>query len=303
MIVILSGGTGTPKLLQGLMEILHPKEISVIVNTSEDHWLSHGYFSPDVDTVLYTLSGIIDERTWHGINDDTYHTHNRLLKLGYNELLKIGDLDRATHIQRGNMMKEGVTLSDVISQQAKNLGIKSRVFPMSDDPVETVIHTSQGQMSFHEYLINYRGKPSISGVSFNGIEQARASAGALKAIQKSEGVIIGPSNPISSILPIVSIKKLRESLQSRRNRVAISPIILGNPVSGPADKFLSGKGYDCSSKSVADIYKGLIDFFIVENNESMPQHELEVIQTNILMKNLADKERLAKFTMDVLGLF
>jgi LPPG:FO 2-phospho-L-lactate transferase len=301
MIVVLSGGTGTPKLLQGLREVIPREEISVIVNIAEDHWLPHGYFSPDVDTVLYTLSGLIDDKTWHGIKGDTYYTHERLLKLGYKEPLLIGDLDRATHIHRGELMKGGKALSEAVAIQAEKMGIKSRVFPMSDDAVETVIITPEGELGFHEFLVENKGLPEVKGVFFRGIEKATACRGALRALEKAEGVIIGPSNPVSSILPIISIKDLREKLATRGSRVAISPIIGGKPVSGPADKFLHGIGYESSSTSVASLYQGLVDHFIIDIEDDALIPGVRVHRTRTLMRSLEDKRRLAEFTLKVLG--
>ncbi|MDP6612827.1 MAG: 2-phospho-L-lactate transferase [Candidatus Hydrothermarchaeota archaeon] len=303
MIVVLSGGTGTPKLLQGLMEVIPQEEIRVIINTAEDHWLPHGYFSPDVDTVLYTLSGLIDDKIWHGINGDTYHTHERLLKLGYREPLMIGDLDRATHIHRGELMRGGKTLSEVIALQVEKMGVKSRVFPMSDDAVETVILTPKGKLSFHEFWVDNLGTPEVNGVFFRGIEKARGCRGALRAIDEADGVIIGPSNPVSSILPIISIKDIRDRLASRRKRVAISPIIGRKPVSGPADKFLQGMGYESSSSSVAAMYQGLVNHFIIDNEDKTLIQGVRVHKAGTLMRSLEDKKRLAEFILKVLDLF
>jgi LPPG:FO 2-phospho-L-lactate transferase len=303
MIVVLSGGTGTPKLLQGLMETIPQEEISVIVNTAEDAWLPHGYFSPDVDTVLYTLSGLINDKTWHGIKGDTYHTHEWLLKLGYKESLMIGDLDRATHIHKGELMRGGRALSDVIAVQAEHLGVKSRVFPMSDNGVETVVLTPEGELGFHEFWVDNRGTPEVKGVFFRGIEKAKGCRGALRAIDQADGVIIGPSNPVSSILPIISIKDLRDRLASRHKRVAISPIIGRKPVSGPADKFLQGTGYESSSSSVASLYQGLADHFIIDNEDKTRIQGMHVHRTRTLMRSLEDKKRLAEFTLKVLDLF
>lgn len=301
MIVVLSGGTGTPKLLQGLMEVVPHEEMNVVVNTAEDAWLPHGYFSPDVDTVLYTFSGLIDEEKWHGIKEDTYITHERLRELGYKESLMIGDMDRATHVYRGELMKRGKTLSEAIALLGKRLGVKGKVFPMSDDPVETIIRTQEGDMGFHEFWVEHRGTPVVRGVYFKGIEKARGCREALRAIEKAEGVVIGPSNPVSSILPIISIRDLRGKLSSKKNRVAISPIIGGKPVSGPADKFLQGLGYESTSSSVANLYKGLIDDFIIDYADTAKIKGARLHKTMTLMKSLQDKTRLAEFTLKVLN--
>lgn len=303
MIVLLSGGTGTPKLLQGLMRLLPQEEISVVVNTAEDVWLPHGYFSPDIDTVLYTLAGMIDDDAWHGIKGDTYHTHEGLLNLGYNEILRIGDRDRATHIHRGMLMRKGLTLSEAIEHLRRALEVDGRVYPMSDDPVETVIRTPEGDMSLHEFWVWKKGIPEVTGIFLRGIEKARGCVGALKAIKKADGVIIGPSNPVSSILPIVSIPDIRQALKARSNRVAISPIIGDKPVSGPADKFMRALGLESHPRRVAELYKEFLDFFIVdERDKEFEMEGAELSKTNTVMKSLGDKISLAEFTLQVLNL-
>ena len=218
MITVLSGGTGTPKLLQGLKEIVQNNELTVIVNTAEDKWLSHGYFSPDVDTVLYTLAGIVDDSCWHGIKGDTFKTHEALNKLGDNEKLKIGDSDRATHIQRGSLMKSGLCLSDVIDIQRKALGITAKVVPMTDDRVETVVKTPEKNMEFHEFWVYNKGEPTVIDVDYKGISEASPSKGAVKAIKEAEKIIIGPSNPITSILPILSLKGITKEIKKKMHR-------------------------------------------------------------------------------------
>jgi LPPG:FO 2-phospho-L-lactate transferase len=303
MIVLLSGGTGTPKLLQGLMRLLPQEEISVVVNTAEDTWLPHGYFSPDMDTVLYTLAGIIDDEAWHGIKGDTYHTHHRLLSLGYPEALRIGDLDRATHIYRGVLMNQGCSLSEATESLRRAFGVKGRVYPMSDDPVETVIETPDKKMSFQEFWVEKKGAPGVTGVSFRGVEKARGCPGALKAIRRARGVIIGPSNPVSSILPIVSIPDIRRELRARRNRIAISPIIRGRPVSGPADKFMRALGMEPCSRAVAELYREFLDFLVVDAREKdFSVKGVKLYRTNTLMKSLQDKISLAEFTLRVLNI-
>lgn len=303
MIVVFSGGTGTPKLLQGLLKLLPQEEISVVVNTAEDAWLPHGYFSPDVDTVLYTLAGIIDDEVWHGIRGDVYSTHEALLDLGYNEILRIGDRDRATHIYRGVLMNRGRSLSEATECLRRALGVKSRVYPMSDDPVETVIKTPEGEMSFQEFWVARKGAPEVTGVVFRGVEKARGCPGALEAIRKAEGVIIGPSNPVSSILPMVSIPDIRRELKARRNRVAISPIIRGRPVSGPADKFMRALGMEPCSEAVAELYLEFLDFFVADAGEKdFSVKGVKLYRTNTLMRSLRDKVFLAEFTLRILNI-
>ncbi len=304
MITLLSGGTGTPKLLQGLKEVIDQPEISVVVNTAEDSWLPHGYFSPDIDTVLYTLCGIVDDKAWHGIKGDSFHTHDRLLELGHDEVLRIGDRDRAMHIQRGAMLRSGKKLCDAVEHQRRALGVEAKVYPMSDDSVRTVIATDEGEMGLHEFLIARRSKPKVLGVRLDGIRKARGCEKAVRAIGEADGVIIGPSNPVSSILPIISLKEIRGALREKKSScVAISPIAGGKPFSGPTSLFMRAKGMEVSSRGVASLYADFISAMIVDENEdSFEIKGVERIEGNINMNSIADKKRLARLALMYLDL-
>jgi LPPG:FO 2-phospho-L-lactate transferase len=292
MITVLSGGTGTPKLLQGLVEVADPEDITVIVNTAEDMRLPHGYFSPDIDTVMYTLSGQINEETWYGIRGDTFETHKKLLEEGHREILNIGDRDRETHIRRGGFMKEGRTLTEAVDIQRREFGISSTVLPMSDDEVQTVIVTPTGEMDLHEYLIEHRDE-EVDDIYFRGIESARATEDVAKAMRHAQRIIIGPSNPISSILPIISPGGIKVD---RIKCIAVSPIIGGKPVSGPADKFMQAKGYAPDSRGVAEIYKGLIRMLVVDElEEDFDVEGMQIVKANTIMRTLDDKKALADF--------
>ncbi len=295
MIAVLSGGTGTPKLLQGLTEVVSPEDITVIVNTAEDLWLPHGYFSPDVDTVLYTLSGQINEETWYGIKGDTFETHSELRKAG-KEILRIGDRDRETHIRRGELLRGGKSLTEAIDIQRKELGIRAKVLPMTDDEVRTVIVTPHGGLNLHEYLIGHRDA-DVEDIYFNGIESARASMEAISAIKRAGRLIIGPSNPVSSILPIISLDGI--DIEKRKS-IAISPIVGGKPVSGPADRFMQAKGYSPDSRGLAAIYKGLIRTLVVDHSDSDFELDgIQIVKTNTIMRNMTDKRTLAEVVLEI----
>lgn len=297
MIAVLSGGTGTPKLLQGLVEVVDPEDITVIVNTAEDMWLPHGYFSPDIDTVMYTLSGQINEEAWYGIKDDTFNTHKRLLEAGHREILNIGDRDRKTHIGRGELLNEGKSLPEAVDIQRRAFGIRAKILPMTDDEVQTVIVTPSGEMNLHEYLIEHRCRLEVDEIYFEGIENARASREVTDAIKQADRVIIGPSNPVSSILPIISLGGIE--IDSNKC-IAISPIVGGKPVSGPADRFMQARGYSPDSRGVAAIYKGLIHTLVVDNLENDFDIEgTQIIKTNTIMRSMADKRALARFILEI----
>lgn len=294
MITILSGGTGTPKLIQGMIKIIPPKEINVVVNTVENTYVSGVYVTPDIDTVMYTFAGIMNEKTWYGIADDTFVTHETLKKFGYNEILKIGDKDRATKIQKTMLMKKHL-LSKAVDIQRKQLGIESRIIPMSDEESYIKILTDEGEMDFHEFLVEREGEPRVFDVIYN---HTNPSDGVIESIEISDMVLIGPSNPITSIGPIISTKGVLNALK-KAYVVAVSPIIGGKAVSGPAAKFMKALGYDISCLGVATIYREFADKFIIDLVDAKYKKKIErliseVVVTNTKMKTLEDKVMLAK---------
>ncbi|MEM2192074.1 MAG: 2-phospho-L-lactate transferase [Candidatus Hadarchaeales archaeon] len=299
MITVLSGGTGTPKLLQGLVRVVEPADITVIVNTAEDLELSGLYISPDVDRVIYTLAGIINEDVWYGIKGDTFEEHERIIRSGGKEFLKIGDRDRAIKLRRTEMMKRGATLSKATDEIRKSLGVVSRVLPMTDERVKKVIFTDGGAMSFHEFWVVRKAANRVLGVKFEGIERARPAPGVLRAIEEGERVIIGPSNPVTSILPIISIKEIGEALRKEREKVvAVSPIIGNVPVSGPAGVLMKGLGYEVSAAGVAEIYRKVAGKIVVDRKDAGLSSRIEalglkVVVADLLMGDLQARERLA----------
>ena len=297
MITLLSGGTGTPKLIQGIVKIADPEDINIIVNTLENTYISGNYIAPDIDTVMYTLAGIINENTWYGIDKDTFITHETLKKMGYDEILRIGDKDRAIKIQK-TMLMEKYPLSKVVDIQRKKLGVKSKIIPMSDEQSNIRIITDEGEMSFHEFLVGKKAQPEVEDIIYADV---KPSDDVINTIEDSDMVIIGPSNPITSIGPIISMNGVKKALKNSYV-VAVSPIIGGNPVSGPAAKFMNAMGYEISCEGVATIYKEFMDKFIidVEDIESEKKIEkliLKVVTTNTNMKTINDKVRLARIIL------
>ena len=207
MITVLSGGTGTPKLLQGIKEIVNPKDLTIIVNTLENDYFSGVYVSADIDTVLYTMSDMINDELWYGVKDDTFITHERLEEIGCAELLRIGDIDRATKIQKTQLM-EKYGLAKAVEIQAKNMGIDSRIIPMSEENSDIKIITDIGELEFHDFLIKHQSEPEVLDVKFSKVSP---SEGIIDAIKNSDAVIIGPSNPVTSISVIFSAARARET--------------------------------------------------------------------------------------------
>ena len=294
IITILSGGTGTPKLIQGLKNIVDAEDINIIVNTVENDYFSGVYVSADIDTVLYTLSDIINEDLWYGIKDDTFITNERLSEIGSPELLRIGDKDRSTKIQKTLLLKD-YSLTEAVDIQRKGLNIKSKVYPMSDEDSEIKILTDKGEMEFHDFLIKEQMKPEVLDVIYSNVKPAPEI---INTIQNSDIVIIGPSNPITSILPILKLDGVIDALKSTYV-VGVSPIVGGSAVSGPANKFMNALGYETSSYGIASIYKSFLNKMVIDLEDENLKSKIEkiipqVIVTNTIMKTMEDKKNLAK---------
>ena len=290
MITVLSGGTGTPKLLQGLKEILNPSELTIIVNTLENDYFSGVYVSADIDTVLYTMSDLINDEFWYGIKGDTFITHERLEEIGCAELLRIGDKDRATKIQKTQLMNK-YGLAKACEIQAKNMGLDCKIIPMSEENSEIKIITDVGELEFHDFLIKHQSEPEVLDVKFSKVSPTE---GIIDAINNSDAVIIGPSNPITSISPILSLDGVKEALENAYV-VAISPIIGNDTVSGPASKFMKALDIEVSSYGVASLYQDFLDTFVIDDKDIDKKVEVnqiinKVIVTNTIMNNLDAKK-------------
>jgi len=298
LIAVLSGGTGTPKLLRGLKELT---EFAVIVNTAEDVWISGNKVCPDIDSVLYTLAGMIDEEKWWGIKGDSFRTHEMLLKLGCDEFMAIGDLDRAVHIFRSELLRKGLTLTEATKMLRKALGVEQEVLPMCDEDVETRVVTNEGDMHFQEFWVKRKGEPEVVDVYFKGIERAKATKDVLRVLESCDFVLIGPSNPITSIMPIISVRGIKDLLIDK-TVVAVSPIVGEEAVSGPAGKFMRAKGFKVSPLGVADVYKDFLDILVVDDVDRRLVGEydgVKVVATNTIMKTAEDSKKLAEFILSL----
>ena len=287
--LVLSGGTGTPKLLMGLKELVPPEQLSIVVNTAEDLWLSGNYISPDLDSVLYTLADMIDEKRWWGIKGDRTWTHDFLISLGLQEKLVIGERDRAVHIFRSDLLRRGASLSQATGALAEALGIAQKVVPMSDDPVSTILSTSEGQMHFQDFWVALKGKPAVSGISFIGMDRARPSPAFLERLDREETVLIGPSNPVTSIGPILALPGIRERLAKKRV-VAVSPLLADRPASGPAAKFMAALGAPAGDEGVRSLL-GKVDLFIVDKKSS---YQGECRRMSTRMKTRRESRKVAQ---------
>lgn len=298
MITVLSGGTGTPKLLQGLKEIVDPGDLTIVVNTLENDYFAGVYVSADIDTVLYTMADLINDELWYGIKDDTFITHERLEEIGCGELLRIGDKDRATKIQK-TLLMEKYDLAKACEIQARNMGLACRIIPMSNENSDIKIITDIGELEFHDFLIKHRSEPEVLDVKFSKVSPCD---GIIDAIEKSDAVIIGPSNPITSILPILSLDGVRDALKNT-HVIAVSPIIGNDTVSGPASKFMKALGIDVSSVGVASLYEDFLNTMVIDAKDDDKKIEVnqiinKVIVTNTIMNNLDAKKNLAEIIIE-----
>ena len=280
MITVLSGGTGTPKLLQGLKEIVDPSELTIVVNTLENDYFAGVYVAADIDTVLYTMSDMINEEFWYGIKDDTFITHERLEEIDCPELLRIGDKDRATKIQK-TLLMEKYGLAKACEIQAKNMGLTSKIIPMSNENSNIRLTTDIGELEFHDFLIKHQQKPEVLDIQFSEVSPAE---GVIDAIKNSKAVIIGPSNPITSILPILSLEGVKEALKETYV-VAVSPIVGSDAVSGPAGKFMKALGMDISSVGVAKLYENFLDNIVIDNEDENLEGEINQIINKVTITN------------------
>lgn len=261
MITFLSGGTGTPKLLRGVQKIMDRHEISVVVNTAEDIWISGNHISPDVDTVMYLFAGVLNTDTWWGLRDDTFATHEEILKMGLGEYIAIGDRDRAVHIARGNLLREGMRLTNITRTLCERFGVRENVLPMTDTEVTTRVKTALGLIHYQEYWVRSRGQIQIEGVVRCSKEAPESTEEVLQAVEASDVVVIGPSNPITSITPILECKGIREAMADKYV-IAVSPFIGDAPVSGPASALMKASGFEATSAGTAACCGDLVDLFV-----------------------------------------
>jgi len=304
MITALAGGVGAAKFLSGLVRIIPEEKLTVIVNTGDDIELYGLHISPDLDIITYTLAGIVDEEKGWGIKGDTFHCLEMLRKYGYETWFNLGDRDLATHIHRTFLLKKGLKLSQVTREICRSLGLKANIIPMTDDRVETWIETDAGLMHFQEYLVKRGARDRVLGVKYVGAEDASPAEGVVDAILNSNLVIVCPSNPIVSIGTILSIRGVREALiRSGARKVAISPIVSGAPLKGPADKLMVGLGLEVSAYSVAYLYRDFLNTFVLDQADEKEKDKIErlgikVVLTNTIMRTLEDKIRLARTVIE-----
>lgn len=305
-LVLLTGGTGGAKLVLGLHEETAPADLTVVCNTADDSVVHGLHVSPDVDTIVYTLAGLIDLARGWGIRDDTFTVLDQLQRLGNETWFHLGDRDLALHLTRTRLLAQGRPLSRVTAALCHALGVRSTVLPMSDQRVETRLATSKGELSFQEYFVKERWQPEVLSLHYGGIEQCRSAPGVLEAIHGAALVVVCPSNPATSIGPILAVPGVRQALREASARVvAVSPMVQGRSFSGPASRLMATLGVDASVTGLAGAYRDFVDVLVIdeEDQELQPAIErlgVDVWTTSIRMDTLDDKKRLARELLQLL---
>jgi len=268
-VALLAGGTGGTKLAHGF-ELAGPEvELTVVANVGDDVEIHGLHVSPDIDALLYTLSGLVDtERGW-GIRGDTLSAHEMFERLGQPTWFTVGDADLATHVHRTQMLRAGASMTDATAAIAGALGIGARILPATNDRLRTRLETDAGLLEFQDYFVRLRQGPEVTGVRLDGVDEARPTDAVLAAIANAELIVIGPSNPFVSIGPILELAGMRQALTAASApKVAVSPIVAGQAIKGPADRMMSSMGHEPSALGVARLYAGLVDRFVVDTADA-----------------------------------
>jgi LPPG:FO 2-phospho-L-lactate transferase len=305
-IVALAGGVGGAKLAHGLAQILPPEDLTVIVNTGDDFEHLGLYICPDLDTVCYTLAGLANPETGWGRVNETWNTIENIEKLGGPNWFRLGDQDIATHLERTRRLKGGEHLSQITKDFCKAWNIKHTILPMSDSPVRTIVDTEEGELAFQEYFVHRRCEPRVKGFRFDGVQVAEPAVGAREAIESADAIVICPSNPWVSIDPILKVITLIPALLPSgegKKVIAVSPIIGGKTVKGPAAKMYAELGIEPSASAVAEHYRGLLSGFVLDTIDAKLSIEISVktLITDTLMNNLTDCTRLAMDVLNFIG--
>lgn len=304
MIVTLAGGVGAARFLEGVVQVVPPEQVVAIVNTGDDITLHGLHISPDIDIVTYTLGGIVEEAQGWGVRGDTTNVLEMLRILGSETWFLLGDRDLATHIRRTELLRGGATLTEVTDMIRQALGVTAQILPMSDDPVATYIVTPQGAIHFQHYLVQRRAQDEVIGVTFEGVEKARPTDAVLAAIKQAEAILIAPSNPIVSVGTTLALPGVRVALEEAQAPiVAVSPIVGGAPIKGPAAPLMRAQGFEVSARGVAECYRGLIDILVIDSVDAELADDIralgiDVVITDTIMRGPDEKRLLAQVTID-----
>jgi LPPG:FO 2-phospho-L-lactate transferase len=306
-VVTLAGGVGAARFLDGLTRVLPPERIFIIGNTGDDAEIHGLHISPDLDTVMYTLAGLANPQHGWGIRGDSFHCLEALGRMGADTWFQLGDRDLATHLYRTERLRQGATLSEVTADMAAALQVRAAIVPMSNDRVRTRICTPSGELEFQTYFVQRRARDTVAGVRFDGAPEAKPAPGVLDALAQAEAIILCPSNPFISIGPILAIPGIREALRNKREQVtAISPIVGGRALKGPAAKMMKSMGLRSAAVEVAKLYTDFAGVFVLDEEDRKQAAQVEAlgirpVVTDTIMHGLRERKALARVVARELG--
>jgi LPPG:FO 2-phospho-L-lactate transferase len=306
-ITVLAGGVGAARFLEGLVAVTDPADVTAIVNTGDDT-VFHGLrVSPDLDIVMYTLAGLVDPKQGWGVRNDSYNALEMLTAYGRDTWFLLGDRDFATHIVRTELLSQGLPLSEVTSQLSRALGIKTRLLPMTDDPVGTKIRAASGVIPFQEYFVHQRAEPDVLEIIYAGMQEAQPAPGVLEAILTARTIVFSPSNPLVSLGTILTIPGVRDALRKAPGRrIAISPIVAGGTIKGPADRMMRSLGWEVSAYGVAEAYRDILDVMVIDQADASLADRiralgLEVVVADTIMRDADVKAALARLVLEAVA--
>ena len=306
-LVALAGGTGAAKLLRGLDALLERGAMTVVGNTGDDAEIWGLHVSPDLDTVCYTLGGLLDEERGWGLRDESFRTLGEIVRFGEPTWFNLGDRDLATHLHRTRLLAEGRSLSEVTAKLAADLGVRHAVLPMSDQPVRTRVLGPDGWLGFQEYFVREKTQVEVRAVEYAGAPEARPAPGLVEAIGTADAVLVCPSNPVTSVGPILSVPGIVEALHSTRAPVlAVSPIVGGRAVSGPAGRLMAARGLPVSALGIAQSYADWLDILMIDDEDAALAPSIEAagarpVVVSTLMTGRVEEMRLARRVLEALA--
>ncbi len=306
-VVVLAGGVGAARFLEGVVRVVEPARVTAIVNTGDDAEFFGLYVSPDVDTVLYTLAGLVEPSQGWGVRDDTEHALAMLRRLGHDTWFKLGDRDLAVHVHRTERLRAGMTHAEVTDDLRRRLGLETRLLPMSDQPVRTRVRTPDGWLDFQEYFVRRRAADEVLEIRYDGVEAAAPAPGLLDVIERAGAILLAPSNPLVSIGTILAVPGVREALRAcSAPVVAVSPIVGGATIKGPADRMMRGLGMEVSAVGVATAYRDFLNVLVLDEQDRALAPRVEetgvrAVVADTIMRDLDAKTRLARTVLDAAG--
>ena len=297
-VTVLAGGVGGAKLAHGFQQVEPAGALTVVVNVADDFELWGLHISPDLDTVMYTLAGLADPTTGWGIAGDTHAALAAIERLGGETWFRIGDQDLATHLRRSQLLADGQSLTDATRSLVDSLNVPTRILPATDDRLRTIIEADAAELEFQTYFVRRGQRDEVRGVRFDGIEGARPTREALEAVRQADLLVFAPSNPIVSIGPILELPGMRQAVRAVRS-VAVSPIVAGLALKGPADRMLTSLGHESSALGVARLYAGLVDCFVIDEADAALAPAIEALGMSVrvlptVMRSDADRAALAQ---------